>query len=221
MNRFVCGLSVVFWAAASGAVDTELVNDVPQPGTVAAAGEGAVLSATQFVFDVPEGASQVTITLAADNLLQDIDLHVRYADRVEVQNGGTLVSDYFSETVGSGFEVVTISGESDPPLVAGQYFAGVVNYEMQPVPFSITGSHDGTTAGPTETPTVVVDPATATPTVTASPTPSPSVTSTSVPTASPTSGEDMLHRADLDGDETIGHGDLLILIGLWGQTIGN
>ena len=216
------------------AEDRILENGEPIVDTVLAVlnpGE-AVLSATQYAFHVPENASEVLVTLIAAPPTLDVDLYVRFGQRIEVGGQQGLISDYYSTSIGSGSETVAIAAASNPPLQPGVHYVGVVNYEMQDVTFALAASHDGSSA--TETPTVAPTPtlsatplfsptsaptstATATGTSTATQTPTPTQTEPSSPTPSPSPTPDLLGKADLDGNDRIDARDLLIFQSLWGK----
>ncbi len=203
-------------------------NGEPVIGKVAAAiGGGATLSATQYFFDVPEGATEVFVSLFAFNPSEDIDLEIRKDERVSI-NGSTIVSDYFSETVGSGSEAITIDSTSNPALSSGRHFIGIVNYESVEVSFTMVSQVEGGgTQLPTQTPSPTATP-TASPTITqtstptSTPTDTPTEDPTSTPTPTPTFQEPnptqtLLERADFDGNQLIDVRDLLIFRSLWGE----
>ena len=211
--------------------DLPLENGTPIVGEVAAAvGGGATLSATQYFFDVPAGATEVFVSLFALNPLQDIDLEIRKDERVAI-NGTSIVSDYFSETVGSGSETLTITSASNPPLSSGRHYVGIVNYDPAPVSFTLIAQiESGTEETPTPTPSL-----TPTPSFTPSSTPSPTSTFTQTPTTTPTNSpvgtasptpsptetpdptQTLLEKADFDGNQKIDARDLIIFRELWGQ----
>lgn len=218
---------VIFhWSAVAQIVP--LQNGQPVLDQVAAAPElgSAVLSATQYAIDVPAGATELAVTLIAVPTTLDIDLQVRFGQPVAVEGGGDILSDHFSETVGSGSEVVVVTPQSAPPLQAGTYYVGVVNYETQEVLFTLTASHDAesATTTPTASPTLEA-------TATSTPTPIPSATitptafptPTNLPVTSPTPTPDptteLLEQADLDENGKIDARDLLLLRSVWGIEI--
>ena len=233
-KKLLAAIALLVCTFSSPAIsqDIQLQNDVEVTGSVAAADPGgAVLSTVQYFIDVPGGATSLDITLIADDLFQDIDLHTRFDQRVGVDGSGIL-SDYFSETTGTGFESITVTDESTPPIQGGRYYIGIVNFETNPVNFTLLAGHDVSsgTGTPTETfpplntntptPSDTPGEATLTPTNTTPP-PVATATPTDSPAGNPTATSTMslLERADFDGDNTIGPGDLLILLGLWKQDV--
>jgi hypothetical protein len=102
---------------------TALISGAPQVGSLSAPSAGnCVLGSTQYTIVVPAGATQLKIDL---NGTQDIDLFVRFGNRVAIV-GGSIATDYSSESE-SGTESVTITPASTKPLQAGSYFIGVGN----------------------------------------------------------------------------------------------
>ena len=80
-----------------------------------------------FRLDVPDDASRVTFTLESADPDVDVDLHVRYGEDNELQDG-RIVDDYASRG-DTGNEEIIITPESDPPLQAGSYFVSVVLWD--------------------------------------------------------------------------------------------
>lgn len=202
-------------AIAARAQDVSIQSGSPVLGVVAAAEEGSgVLSSIQYFFDVPEGAASVFVSLFALDPGHDIDLEVRRGERVALQ-GSTILSDYFSETVGSGSETLSIAPDSQPPLTSGIHYIGVVNYEAVEVAFTLLVEIEaGGTTEPTPTPSATATP-TATSTPTASATPSP--TESPTPDEQPSPTLSLLDRADLDGSGRVDSEDLLLLLTVWGM----
>ena len=73
-----------------------------------------------FRLEVPEDASQVTFTLESADPEVDVDLHVRYGEDTDLDDG-RIVHDYVSRG-DTGNEEIVITRESDPALRAGSYF---------------------------------------------------------------------------------------------------
>ncbi|MCB9784514.1 MAG: hypothetical protein H6751_16235 [Candidatus Omnitrophica bacterium] len=209
-------LSKVAWGEV-----VPIESGTPVLGQIAAAPQGgATLSATQYSFDVPSGATEAFISLFAFDPGMDIDLEIRQGQPVEI-NGASLVSDYFSETIGSGSETLSIDLSSNPPLTAGTHYVGIVNYENVAVSFTLLVEvSNGSAETPTPTDSVTQ---TETPTSTLTPTltPTPTQTETVTPTPTETEGTDpthtLLEKADLDGNQRIDARDLLIFRTLWGE----
>lgn len=209
---FFAGALAVF-ASNAGAQDVSVQSGAPVLGQVAAAAEGeGVLSTVQYFFEVPEGATRVFVSLFALDPGLDIDLEVRRGERVALQ-GSTILSDYFSETVGSGSETVEILPGSQPPLTPGIHYIGVVNYESVEVAFTLLVEIEG--EGETE-PTATPSP-TSTAAATATPTHSPTETPTQPEQPTPTLS--LLERADLDGSGRVDSEDLLLLLSVWGMSL--
>lgn len=202
-------------AIAAGAQDVPIQSGAPVLGQVAAAAEGeGVLSAVQYFFAVPEDATRIFVSLFALDPGHDIDLEVRRGERIALQ-GSTILSDYFSETVGSGSETLSIAPDSQPPLSPGVHYIGVVNYEAVEVAFTLLVEIEaGGTTEPTPTPSPT---ATATATPTASATPSP--TESPTPDEQPSPTLSLLDRADLDGSGRVDSEDLLLLLTVWGRSL--
>ena len=103
------------------------------PGQPVSFQRGPVDSPTLFHGDnsfqllVPESATSVTVTLESVDPDVDVDLHVRFGEDNDVQNG-RIVSDYSSEGL-TGNEEIVITPQSDPPLRAGTYFVSVVLFD--------------------------------------------------------------------------------------------
>ena len=195
--------------------DVLLENGIPKIDQIApAVGQSATLSATQYFFDVPSGATEVFVSLFAFNPLHDIDLEIRVGERIGL-NGSTILSDYFSETVGSGNEAITLDLASNPPLSPDRYYIGVVNYEVESVSFTLLAQVQGGT-GETPTPTLTETP---TPSTTSTPSTTPTRTQTPTPsiTVAPDPTSTLLERADFDGNQRIDSRDLLLFQSLWAE----
>ena len=103
------------------------------PGQPVSFQRGPVDSPTLYAGDnsfqllVPESATSVTFTLESVDPTVDVDLHVRFGEDNDVQNG-SIVSDYSSEGL-TGNEEIVITPQSDPPLRAGTYFVSVALFD--------------------------------------------------------------------------------------------
>lgn len=124
-----------------------LTSGVPQTGSIAASQQqgGGILGEPQYSIQVPSGASQLKVNLSGN---QDVDLYVRFGNRIAIQNGA-LISDFRSESE-TGNESITITPGSSPALQAGTYYIGVVNWGSGTANFSVAATVSG---GPTPTPT--------------------------------------------------------------------
>jgi hypothetical protein len=113
-----------------------LVSGQPQRGGMVAPPPNAgALSHLQYSITVPPDAAQVTIELNGN---QDVDLFVRFGERVFIQ-GFHPETDYVSAGE-SGSEAITITPSSSPPLRAGTYFIAVANFGPGDVAFTVTAT---------------------------------------------------------------------------------
>jgi hypothetical protein len=114
----------------------DLTSGVPQTGSIPAppAGSG-LLGATQYRIQVPSGATQLSVELQGD---QDVDLYVRFGQVIEIQ-GGRPVADYLSESL-TGYESITVTPASFPPLQEGSYFIAVGNFGPGAATFTVTAT---------------------------------------------------------------------------------
>ena len=113
----------------------DLQQPVPKAATPLSPGKavtfslGPVDKATLFTGDnsyrleVPGGATRVTVTLETVDPALDVDLHVRFGEDNDIQDG-SVVADYSSEG-STGNERIVITPQSDPPLRAGTYFVSI------------------------------------------------------------------------------------------------
>jgi hypothetical protein len=131
-----------------------LGNTASHIGTIRRASPGtAALGLVDYTIEVPANAASLDIDLDTTTG-GDIDLLVRFGERVTVDDG-TLLVDFISQSL-TGFESVTIDASSDPPLQAGTYFIAIGNFEPTRQNFSLTAT---ITAGQeSEPPTLSVTP---------------------------------------------------------------
>lgn len=116
-----------------------LISGRPQPGGVGAPPpDVGALSHLQYSITVPPGAAQVRIELNGN---QDVDLFVRFGERVFIQ-GFHPESDYVSAGE-SGSEAITITPSSSPPLRAGTYFIAIANFGPGDADFTLTATVTG------------------------------------------------------------------------------
>lgn len=116
-----------------------LVSGQPQRGGMIAPPPNAgALSHLQYSITAPPGAAQVRIELNGN---QDVDLFVRFGERVFIR-GFHPESDYVSAGK-SGFEAITITPSSTPPLRAGTYFIAVANFGPGDADFTVTATVTG------------------------------------------------------------------------------
>ena len=116
-----------------------LVSGRPQTGgMVSPPANLGFLSHLQYSIAVPPGAAQLRIELNGN---QDVDLFARFGGRVFIQ-GSHPESDYVSASE-SGFEAITITPSSSPPLRAGTYFIAVANFGPGDADFTVTATVTG------------------------------------------------------------------------------
>jgi hypothetical protein len=121
-----------------------------QPGAIPAPPPNlGALGRIQYMIAVPPRAEQLKIDLIGD---QDIDLYVRFNQRVLIQNLRPL-ADHVSRTE-SATESITITAESTPPLREGLYLIAVGNFGTGDANFSVTAT---VTGGQTGRPPAIVD----------------------------------------------------------------
>jgi|GEM_PF-686189 len=129
----------------------DLTSGVPQSGSIPAPqGGGGILGPTQYRIQVPSGATQLRVELRGN---QDVDLYVRFGQRIEIQ-GGRAVADYVSESP-TGEETITVTPTSSPPLRAGSYFIAVANFGPGAATFTVTATVSG---APSAQPDIDVQP---------------------------------------------------------------
>lgn len=130
----------------------DLTSGVPQTGSLPAPSQqGCILGATQYRIQVPSGAAQLKVELNGN---QDVDLYVRFNQRVEVQ-AGRAVADYRSESL-TGNETITITPSSTPPLQSGPYYIAVSNCGPGAATFTVTATVSG--GAPPAQPDIEVQP---------------------------------------------------------------
>ncbi|MDW8256429.1 MAG: NF038122 family metalloprotease, partial [Acidobacteriota bacterium] len=135
----------------------DLTSGVPQQGSIPAPSQPGrgVLGETQYRIRVPAGATQLRVELRASGT-QDVDLYVRFGQRVELQ-GGRVVADYISESP-AGVETITVTPSSSPPLREGAYFIAVGNFGPGAATFTVTATVSGGAQPPPAQPDIDVQP---------------------------------------------------------------
>src|SRR6185369_1416236 len=120
-----------------------LTSGAPQTGTVAAPAQNSgEISPTQYTIQVPVGTTQLKVDLNGN---PDVDLYVRFGNRIQLQ-GGNIVADVKSESE-TGAESITITPGGSPALQAGTYYIAIGNYGPGPASFNLTATVTG--AAPT------------------------------------------------------------------------
>ena len=109
---------------------TLLENGATEDGSVPS---GPFLSSRQFVVQVPEGASALSVSLSGD---QDVDLYLRIGKPVRVTGTGYPEGDLVSETESSR-EDMRITANDGGTLPAGLYFFAVYNYSGETARYTI------------------------------------------------------------------------------------
>ncbi|MBE7557675.1 hypothetical protein HS125_01475 [bacterium] len=145
----------------------ELTSGVPVGGFVTPILEGAELHDTQYRITVPQGAVALQVVLTyggtevnpgGAGVSDNLDLLVRLGSEVSQEQ-------YDHRTSGGAIpDVLTITGESDPPLSPGVYYIGIEKFTVMSLGYELTAT---VSEGPSPTP---------------SPSPSPSPTPTPPPT---------------------------------------
>lgn len=116
-----------------------LISGRPQTGGVPGPPPGlGFISHTQYSISVPPGATELRIELNGN---QDVDLFARFGQRVFNQ-GFHPESDYFSATE-TGFESITVTALSSPPLKQGPYYIAVANFGPGDADFTVTATTTG------------------------------------------------------------------------------
>jgi uncharacterized protein (TIGR03437 family) len=134
-----------YYAVAATIVKNDTVtlrSGIAQTGLLSAPSwaKGFVAGQTQYQIQVPMGANRLEVTLTGN---QDVDLFVRYGQRVTFYPNSDSDADYVSESPG-GSESLTITNASSPPLRQGTYFIAVGNYGPGAVSFTLTATINGT-----------------------------------------------------------------------------
>ncbi len=119
-------------------------SGVTQSGSIIGPPPGAgILHSVQYGIFVPTGATQLKLDL---NGTQDLDLSVRFDQRVAI-TGATLLADHRSSNSGVGVpESITITPSSNPPLRSGLYFIAIANFGPSATNFNLTATITGGTA---------------------------------------------------------------------------
>ncbi|HMF56723.1 MAG TPA: NF038122 family metalloprotease, partial [Pyrinomonadaceae bacterium] len=101
-----------------------LSSGVAQNGSLTSApANSCFVSPTQYAIQVPAGATQLKIDLSGN---QDVDLHVRFGQRVLRVVGWPGLAEYISDSPNTS-ESITITPSSSAPLQAGTYFIALDN----------------------------------------------------------------------------------------------
>jgi len=113
-----------------------LTSGAPRSGSLPAPEpNSAVLGSTQYTIQLPAGATQLKVDLSGN---QDVDLFVRFGQRIVVQ-GGQVVADHRADTQ-SNNESLTITSSSSPTLRTGVYYIAVANFGPGAANFTVTAT---------------------------------------------------------------------------------
>jgi hypothetical protein len=117
------GYSVVAPSGGGTGGTTALSSGVGASGSVAAATPPSCLvGSTQYTIQVPSGATQLTVSLAGNQIDA---LLVRFGQAV-VLSGGQATADFLANASGTN-QSITVNSSSSPALQAGTYFIAVAN----------------------------------------------------------------------------------------------
>ncbi|MFY9574879.1 MAG: pre-peptidase C-terminal domain-containing protein, partial [Blastocatellia bacterium] len=128
----------------SGGDTVALTSGVSQRGSISAppAG-GALVSGTHYTIQVPSGASELKIGLTGN---QDVDLYVRFNQRVAPGSAGQPQADHISDSP-TGTESITISPSGSPSLKVGTYYVAVANFGPGTTSFDLVATVTGRPSG--------------------------------------------------------------------------
>jgi hypothetical protein len=117
--------------------DVSLSSGVASQGNITGAPSGSCnLPDSQYMIQVPDGATQLTIDVTGNQA--QTDLLVRYGRPVTVVDN-MAVDDYQSSTPKASQEII-ISGSSSPPIASGTYFIAVGNCASAALNFTLTAT---------------------------------------------------------------------------------
>jgi len=121
-----------------------LNSGVSQRGSISAPqNESFLLSATQYSIQVPNGATELKTGLNGN---PDVDLYIRFGQRVDLDPSGRIIADYGSESE-TGAESVIVAGSSSPPLNPGTYYIAVANFGPGAATYDVTATVTGGASG--------------------------------------------------------------------------
>jgi len=101
------------------------------------------LGGTQFMIQVPPGATQLTVDITGNQA--STDLLVRYGRAVAIVDGAA-VTDYDTPTTKASQEII-VSGSTSPPIASGTYFIAVGNCAAGALNFTLTATVTGGSTG--------------------------------------------------------------------------
>src|SRR5215471_18055569 len=124
--------------------DVSLSSGVASQGKVGMPSAGSCnLGGTQYMIQVPNGATQLTVDVTGDQA--QTDLLVRYGRPVTIVENAP-VDDYQSPTTKASQEII-VSGSSSPPIAPGTYFIAIGNCASAALNFTLTATVVGGSTG--------------------------------------------------------------------------
>lgn len=137
---------------AAGAAHAQCANNLPAGSTVTPPQDLPGLTLTSGIcIDVPESAQRLTVRLTAADTSRDVDLLVRvgspFFDTTRENLGSFNVDELFERAhywsaSGTGDEAIVISRSGKQPLRAGSLHLLLLNFDSNPVGFSIGSTVD-------------------------------------------------------------------------------
>lgn len=126
--------------SATAPVTTYINSGAAVTGSIGAPAVGSgILFGTQYVIFVPAGVTQLKLDLTGT---QDVDLFVRFNQRVAL-SGGNVLADYSSTNGTSIPETIIITSGGAPALQSGLYFIAVGNFGPGATTFTLTATMTG------------------------------------------------------------------------------
>ncbi|MBX9601200.1 MAG: hypothetical protein K2X35_09355 [Bryobacteraceae bacterium] len=123
---------------------TRVLNNTTAPGSLPT---GPFLGSRQFLVDVPAGAQSLTVNLDGTT---DVDLYVNHNRPVIINSQGFPEADALSDSALSR-ESITLNSRSIPPLRAGVYAIGVLNFDDRGIArFNVSASIGNTPLPPAQ-----------------------------------------------------------------------
>ena len=138
-------------SATAGPTTTVLTSGERSNGS---APGGPFLASRQFVIDVPNGATGLSVALSGN---RDVDLYIKKDEPIFANSQGFPEADYVSATDASA-ETIAIDTRSLPePLRPGRYYIGVLNYSGETASYSVTATISNAAVAATQTQALAPD----------------------------------------------------------------
>ena len=122
--------------------DVDLVSAVPTEGDIGPGihtPRGTIWQLNQqYRINVPENATELLVTVAAQDSTTGLDVAIRFDQRVEIE-GRQIIGDFIAQRPVGGGLVPTLR-IAPPALQGGTYHIAVGNFERHPVKFVVTGT---------------------------------------------------------------------------------